>query len=164
MAVDVEETHAAVAPYNQLAFPSGWWTGPLMTQQMNQKILELKQGIVDEMVRFMKYGRAEDENDPNMIRKYDPIDAGYTQEHIDRCSVILDDFLASLEKTPGTQRNKYIMTVVKETILGLNQLDKECGLIDTAEREALAKLINSATRHAGLESSEDDITLEWREW
>ena len=130
---------------------------------MDQEILELKQKINDSMISYMKYGGAVDENDP----EYDPgFDAGYTQKHVDQCSDIIDDFLASLEKIPEAQKNKYIMASVKKTILRLNRLNEECGgsLIETDQREDLAKLINLAARHAGLESSADDITYKWREW
>ena len=130
---------------------------------MNQEILEVKRALIDDMIEYMKYGGAVDENDP----EYDPeFDAGYTQKHVDRCSEIIDEFLASLEKTPEAQKNEYIMDTVKKTILRLNELNEECdgGLIETDQREDLAKLINLAARHAGLESSAYDITYEWRDW
>jgi hypothetical protein len=71
-----------------------------------------------------------------------------------------------LEKAPEAQKNKYIMAAVKKTILRLNELNEECdgGLIETDQREDLAKLINLAAKQAGLESSADDITYKWREW
>jgi hypothetical protein len=103
------------------------------------------------------------ENDP----EYDPgFDAGYTQKHVDRCSEIIDGFLASLEKTPEARKNEYILAAVKNTILRLNELNKECGgrLIETGQRDTLGTLIDLAARHAGLESSVDDVTYEWREW
>lgn len=121
---------------------------------MNQEILEVKQNLIDVMISYMKYG---EENDP----EYDPeFDAGYTQKHVDRCSEIIDDFLASLEKTPEAQKNEYIMDAVKRTILRLNELNEEVDgcLIKTLERDYLGTLINLAARHAGLESSIDDIT------
>jgi len=130
---------------------------------MNQEIIELKQELFDGMIDYMKYGGAVDENDP----EYGPeFDAGYTQKHIDRLSEIIDDFLASLEKTPEAQKNEYIMDAVKKTILRLNELNEEVdgSLIETDQREYLCKLIDLAARHAGLESSVDDITYEWREW
>ncbi|HEX5080659.1 MAG TPA: hypothetical protein VFY40_01340 [Blastocatellia bacterium] len=81
---------------------------------MNQKILELKRGLIDGMIEYMKYGGAVDENDP----EYDPeFDASYTQEHVDKCSEIIDDFLAALGKAPDAEKNKYITTAVKKTIL-----------------------------------------------
>ncbi|MGH9936866.1 MAG: DUF5713 family protein, partial [Blastocatellia bacterium] len=112
---------------------------------------------------YIKYGGAVDENDP----EYNPeFDAGYTQKHVDRLSEIIDDFLASLEKTPEAQKNEYIMDAVKKTILRLNELNEECdgSLIETGQREDLCKLIDLAARDAGLESSAYDITYEWRDW
>jgi hypothetical protein len=134
-----------------------------MTQQMGEEIRQLKQKVIDGMVSYMKYGGADDENDP----EFDPeFDAGYTQKHIDRCSVIIDEFLALLEKVPEAQKNKYIMAAVKKTVLRLNKLNDGCdgSLLETDQREDICELINTAARHAGLESSADDITEEWREW
>jgi hypothetical protein len=130
---------------------------------MNQEILKLKRDLIDGMIEYMKYGGAVDENDPD----YDPeFDAGYMQEHVDRCSEIIDDFLASLGKTPEAEKNKYIIAAVKKTVLRLNDLNKECDgcLIETLQRDDLATLIDLAARHTGLESSADDITYEWRAW
>ena len=130
---------------------------------MNQEILELKQKTIDEMVNYMKYGGAEDENDP----EYDPeFDAGYTQKHVYRCLAIIDEFLDSLEKTPEAQKNEYILAAVKKTVLMLNELNEECdySLIETDQREDLCELIIFAAGHAGFESSVYDITEEWRDW
>ena len=134
-----------------------------MKQKMNQEILELKDSAIDDMVDYMKYGGAEDENDP----EYDPeFDAGYTQEHVDRCLAIVDEFLDSLEKPPEAKKNEYILAAAKKTVLKLNKLNEECdySLIGTDQREDLAELINLAAKHAGLESSVYDITEEWRDW
>ena len=106
---------------------------------MNQKILEVKRDLIDGMIEYMKYGEAVDENDP----EYDPeFDAGYTQEHVDRCSEIIDDFLASLEKTPEAQKNEYIMDAIKKTILRLNELNEDVdgSLIETDQRSILVNL------------------------
>jgi hypothetical protein len=127
-----------------------------LNEDMKEDILKMKQGLIDEMIEYMKYGGAVDENDP----EYNPeFDAGYTQKHVDRCSEIIDDFLASLEKTPEkAHQNEYIMDAVKKTILNLNELNEECdgNLILTGQREDLCKLIDLAASH--------DITWEWREW
>ena len=127
-----------------------------LNEDMKEDILKVKQDLIDEMIEYMKYGGAVDENDP----EYNPeFDAGYTQKHVDRCSEIIDDFLASLEKTPEkAHQNEYIMDAVKKTILNLNELNEECdgNLIGTGQREDLCKLIDLAASH--------DITYEWREW
>src|SRR5215813_4716307 len=105
---------------------------------MNQEILEVKKDLIDGMTKYRKYGGAVDENDS----EYDPeFDAGYAQKHVDRCSEIIDDFLASMEKTPEDQKNKYIIAAVKKTVLRLNKLNDECdgSLIETDQREDLAK-------------------------
>jgi hypothetical protein len=73
---------------------------------MNQEILEVNQVLIDGMIGYMKYGAAIDENDP----EYEPeFDAGYTQKHVDRCSEINDDFLASLvPNTRGFDKDKIL--------------------------------------------------------
>src|SRR4030095_4007191 len=132
-------------------------------QKMNQEILELKQKTIDSMVDYMKYGGAEDENDP----EYDPeFDAGYTQEHVERCLAIVDELLDSLGKTPTAKKSEYILAGVKKTVLELNQLNEECdhSLIETDQREDLCELSITAARQAGLQSSVYDITEEWRDW
>ena len=127
-----------------------------LNEYRKEDILKMKQDLIDGMIEYMKYGGAVDENDP----EYNPeFDAGYTQKHVDRCSEIIDDFLASLEKTPEEAgQNEYIMDAVKKTILNLNELNEECdgNLILTGLREDLCKLIDLAASH--------DITYEWREW
>jgi hypothetical protein len=135
----------------------------IVVQPMNQELLNLKQQIIDDMISYMKYGGADGENDP----AYDPeFDAGYTHKHVDQFSVIIDEFLASLNKAPEAQKNEYIMAVVKNTILRLNKLNERCdySLIETDQREAICPLIIFAANQAGLESSQYDITEEWREW
>lgn len=51
-------------------------------------------------------------------------------------------------------------------MLELNKLndDSDGALIETSEREQLCDIIIAAAQQAGLESDEDDITYEWREW
>jgi hypothetical protein len=130
---------------------------------MNQEIFELKRKIIDNMARYMRFGGAVDENDP----EYDPeFDAGYTREHVHQCSACIDDYLSSLEKTPEVGKDEYILAVVEKTVLRLNKLNDECdgNLIETDQREDLCKLIDIAARQSGLESSADDITYEWRNW
>jgi hypothetical protein len=127
-----------------------------LNEDIKEDILKMKQDLIDGMIEYMKYGGAVDENNP----EYNPeFDAGYTQKHVDRLSEIIDDFLASLERTPEKAgQNEYIMDAVKKTILNLNELNEECdgNLILTGQREDLGKLIDLAASH--------DITWEWREW
>ena len=70
---------------------------------MTPELLELKKKAIDEMVGYMKYGAAEDENDP----EYDPdFDAGYTQKHVDQVRKILDEFLSSLEADSDAKQRR----------------------------------------------------------
>lgn len=130
---------------------------------MSQELVAMKQGIIDHMIKYMKFGAATGENDPN----YDPnFDAGYTQANIDQCEKKLDVFLLDLVHVAGPTRQEQILTAVKTVVLGLNQVNENCNrpLIETLEREHLCEFIIIAAQQTGLESDEDDITEEWREW
>jgi hypothetical protein len=130
---------------------------------MTPELLELKKEIIDGMYSFMKYGGADDENDP----EYDPeYDAGYTQKHIDQCSKIIDEFFSALANIPNLKKNESILKSVKAAVVKLNKLNDKCdsSIIETDQREQLCELIITAANHAGLESNVDDVTEEWREW
>ncbi len=130
---------------------------------MNDTIKHLQREFIADISNYMKFGGAEDESDPN----YDPgFDAGYSQEHIDRSSEILDTFVSKLEHVSDSNRNAEIMEAVKTAVLELNALNDECdgSMIETDQREQLCEIIISAARDAGLVTSEYDITEEWREW
>jgi hypothetical protein len=123
------------------------------------KIKQLKRELIDGMVSYMKFGGAEHENEPNF-------DVGYTQQNVDQCGEILETFFQTIERISEPERNLAILDAVKATVLDLNQLNSECdcGLLETGEREQLCEIIILAARKAGLVSSQDDITEEWREW
>jgi hypothetical protein len=130
---------------------------------MSQEFYEQKISIINRMTDYMKFGGAENESDPD----YDPdFDSGYAQEEINQCGKLLDLFLTSLEKVPETSKNEYVLDVVKKVVLGLNKLNEDCdySLIETGQREDLCELIITASKKAGLESNEEDVTEEWREW
>lgn len=132
-----------------------------MTTPINESLLKQKQEAIEGMVRYMKYGGAEDETD----EEYDPdFDAGYTQEHIDECGAILSGFLASVQGHSGAEPS-VIMNDVKMVVLALNALNEKCDcpIIETDQREDICALIDNAVKEAGL-ASEDDVTEEWREW
>ena len=131
--------------------------------QMPQELFALKQSIIDHIVKYMNWGSADNENDPN----YNPnFDSGYTQEHVNQCEELLEEFLASLVNLAGTSQKEQIMGAVKTVVLSLNKLNEACDrpLIETSEREQLCELIITAAKQAGLDSGEEDITEEWREW
>ncbi len=130
---------------------------------MNDPVLDLKQSLLADMTSYMKYGGAEDENDPD----YDPeFDAGYTEEHVKRCGEIIGAFLDKLENVSAQNKNESIKDAVKTAVLELNQLndDSEGNMIETDQREQLCEIIISAANSAGLVSDAYDITEEWREW
>jgi hypothetical protein len=130
---------------------------------MNSRIQALKDELLTDMLDYMKHGGAEDETDP----EYDPeFDAGYTQQHIDHCSKILDDYFGELARAPQDNKKAAITAAVRNTVLALNTLNEDCdmGLIETDQRELLCEIILSAAHEAGLPHTSGDITEEWREW
>jgi hypothetical protein len=153
-----------------------------MSLHSDPELLALKQELIDTMTDYMKFGGAEDEDDPD----FDPdFDAGYTQADIDRCAEILDTLLEALttaseayasspahddeDEADGEEtelRDESIMQAVKEAVLDLNALNEACegGLIETDQREQLCDLIITAATQAGLDTDGQDITEEWREW
>jgi hypothetical protein len=126
------------------------------------ELLALKQKTIGGMVSYMKFGGADDSNDP----AYDPtFDAGYTQKHIDSCAKIIDEFFASLEGMGERKNEETITAIVKSVVVKLNKLNakSEGNLLETDQREDLCDLVLCAAKQAGLESNED-VTEEWREW
>ena len=127
---------------------------------MNDEIQSLKDHLIEGMSRYMTYGGAEDETDPD----YDPdFDAGYTQGHVDQVEGILDSYLADVERAEGG--DAAILAAVQTAVLALNELNDSAdgNLIETDQREQLCEIIGSAAREAGLQT-DDDVTEEWREW
>jgi hypothetical protein len=128
----------------------------------HQPILELKQTLLDEMLDYMNYGGASDENDPD----YDPeFNAAYTAQDVATCGEIINNYLKQLETVAADKTA--IMQAVKVAVLELNALNEGCehGLIETEQREQLYEIISAAATDAGLEiGEEEDITGEWREW
>lgn len=131
---------------------------------MKSEIRQLKSELIADMTHYMRFGGAEDANDPD----YDPqFDAGYTQEEIDSCDMLLESFFEELRHVPVASKDAAIMAAVKTLVLALNSLNEDCdwSLIETDQREMLCEIIIGAARHAGLQSDPDvDITEEWREW
>lgn len=126
------------------------------------EFIALKNDIIKDITEYMKYGGAEDENDPG----YDAgFEAGYTLDHIDKCDAVLTAFLSSLQEIAVSESESKIMEAVKTVVLALNELNAECdgNMIETDQREQLCELIISAANEAGLKT-EEDITEEWREW
>src|SRR5262245_45159456 len=107
-----------------------------MTRQQKLNLQKLKRTAIKGMLRYMKYGGAENKSDPD----YDPdFDAGYTQKHVDRCAKILDEYLDALQGLSGTSENEEILNSAKKTVLRLNKLNNECdgSLIETGQREEI---------------------------
>ena len=91
-------------------------------------------------------------------------DCGYTQNDIDECAAILDNYIDELATCK--QDKILIMECVKNVIVALNKLNEKCNysIIETDQREYLCPFIEDAAVTAGLPQPQEDITEEWREW
>ena len=72
--------------------------------------------ILRSMIDYLNF--ALEEND------FDNSDCGYTQESIDECAAILDNYIDELEKCK--QDETLIMECLKNVILELNNLNEKC--------------------------------------
>jgi hypothetical protein len=126
-----------------------------MPRHPDKSLALIRQRLLEGMVEFM-HGNEDDSGVE--------WDCGYTQQHIDRCAVIIDQYLAAVESArPLT--DEQIRAAVKQAVLDLNDLNDECdgALIETDQREDLCQLFLVAARQAGLDTDQD-ITEEWRDW
>ncbi len=91
------------------------------------------------------------------------ISPGYSEKDIDECVLILSDYSKMMIKTHSKEE---AMLLVRRTVLQLNTLNQKCGnsLIETDEREQIARIIILVSHKMGYNSIDDDITEEWREW
>lgn len=89
-------------------------------------------------------------------------DQPYEMEDVDRCGIILDNFIDRLVVSSSKDE---IMVCVKSVVEQLNDINDHCdyALIETGQREDLCDFIIMAANIAGYQTDED-ITLEYREW
>lgn len=131
---------------------------------MNDDIRALQRDLIEGMTSYMSGSSDDgDEVDP----EDSGFDAGYTQEHVDRCAEILEVFFDELSQVGGTDdRDAEIMEAVKTAVTELNALNEETdgSLIETDQRELLCEIIIASAQEAGLSTQGQDITEEWREW
>lgn len=95
-------------------------------------------------------------------------DAGYTQDEVNECGEVLDEYIDTLIALGDEADDKSIMRCVQRVVQKLNQLNERCDyqLIETDQREEMVPYIIQAAEQAGLSlhRAEYDITEEWREW
>ena len=123
-------------------------------QQYKEKKFEK---IISSMVEYMNLEGESDE---------DLGDCGYTQDEIDACVKILDDYIDELIELGDNSSEDAIMASVKKVVLALNELNERAdySLIETDQREYLCPFIQDAAINAGLPLTPVDITEEWRMW
>ncbi|MEN9640767.1 MAG: hypothetical protein RLZZ262_2636 [Bacteroidota bacterium] len=99
----------------------------------------------------------------SMISYMETAGPDYTEQDVDKCVEILNEYIEKMVKTKSKQDG---LNIVKSTVLELNKLNKKCGeqLIETGEREQIAEIIILTGHKKGYNSIDEDITEEWREW
>lgn len=93
-------------------------------------------------------------------------DCGYTQDDVDECGKILDDYIDNLIALNGASDDTKISKCVEKVVKALNKLNEKTDycLIETDQREYLRPFIENAAFEAGFSKTDEDITEEWREW
>ena len=93
-------------------------------------------------------------------------DPGYSEDDVEVCARILDEYLSSVLVPSIRGDSSGIMSAVEVAVLALNELNERCdgGLIETEQREGICALIIGAAAEAGLVSAAYDITEAWRAW
>ncbi len=127
-----------------------------MSNTIAAELTEMKAEIIDGMISYMEPDEDDDED-------FDP---GYSKDAVEECASILGTYLNDLASPDLGADSAKIMAAVKGAVLALNALNEKCGgsLIETDQREGICELIIRAAAVAGLQSEEEDITEEWREW
>lgn len=125
-----------------------------MSANIPEEFVVLKGQILDGMMDYLESG-GDDEPD-----------ADYSEEDVDRCAIILEQFLEDVLSPAIYGQSRKIMRVVQGAVMALNELNAACdhSLIETNQREQICELIISAAANAGLRTDASDVTEEWREW
>lgn len=125
-----------------------------MTADIPEEFVVMKGQILDGMVDYLEVSGDEG------------FKADYSAEAVDRCAVILERYLDEVLSLSIYGDSGKIMRMVKSVVTELNELNDACNqsLIEPEQSAQLYELIVSAAFHAGLETDEQDITEQWRQW
>ena len=125
-----------------------------MTADIPEEFIVMKGQILDGMVDYLEASGD------------DGFKADYSAEAVDRCAVIIEAYLDKVLSLSIYGDSGKIMRTVKSVVTELNELNDACNqsLIESQQSAQLCELIISAAFHAGLESDEQDITEQWRQW
>ncbi|MES2516026.1 MAG: hypothetical protein V4580_17865 [Bacteroidota bacterium] len=87
----------------------------------------------------------------------------YTPKDVDVCIQMIQNHLDHMAQTFDREE---AITLVKKTVLDLNDLNEKCNacLIETDQREDICEIIIMAGHLKGYNEMNEDITEEWREW
>lgn len=87
----------------------------------------------------------------------------YRHSDVDRLLAVIDQFVAEAADPRIRGRRDEVESLVRDTILKLNALNDEVGIIESGERDCVLDLIHFAVRRAGVDP---DLFGDygWREW
>ena len=87
----------------------------------------------------------------------------YSRDDVEKCIRIINTYLDTMT---GSKDKDEGMVAVKNAVLALNELNKNCKykLIETDQREDICEIMIIAGNTRGYNERTDDITEEWREW
>lgn len=112
----------------------------------NPEIIEISKRLKEGMLDFISPG-----------------ESSYTEEDVEKCMNLITNYIQEIGNADTEDLG---MKIVEKTILSLNDLNENCEyeLIETDQSEDIVAIMILVGSINGLNSIEEDITEEWREW
>ena len=98
-----------------------------------------------------------------MIDFIEPGETSYTEKDVEKCMDLISNCLQEIENANSQDEG---MKIVEKAVLSLNELNEDCNyeLIETDQQEDITQIIIIGGSLKGINSRDEDITEEWREW
>jgi hypothetical protein len=92
-----------------------------------------------------------------------PGETSYIEEDVEQCMSLISNYIQDIGNADSEDLG---MKIVEKTVLSLNELNKDCEyeLIETDQSDDIVEIMILVGSINGLNSIEEDITEEWREW
>ncbi|MFT7033513.1 MAG: hypothetical protein ACJA2S_002021 [Cyclobacteriaceae bacterium] len=123
-------------------------------EKIKKKIAPRENPEIKEISKRLKEG---------MLDFITPGETSYTEEDVEKCMSLISNYIQEIGNADSEDSG---MKIVEKTVLSLNELNENCEyeLIETDQSEDIVKIMILVGSLNGLNSIEDDITEEWREW